>query len=132
MLYVSKSQFIVQRIADSVFLHDTNTSIDLFSADSNSGFVIPTLSLSGDGVFASAVSVGHELVVASDAPFTDTNGRVRFSGSLSLAGAAYATDLLAIGGGAGALLSVGAPALFESGALVRGSDGFNIDTTLSV
>lgn len=105
--YVSKSAFKIKHIASTTFIHDLSDIVpkDIFTAAS--GHSIPTVSVSGDIVTGSAISVGHDLHCDGNTLFSNALKRVGIRGRLSVNDDVNVNERLIVGGGASSFLSVG-------------------------
>ena len=105
--YVPKSAFRIKNVLTDLYIHDVLDVVpkDLFTADS--GQIVPTISVSGDVVVGSALSVGHDVHCAGNTLFSNALKRVGILGRLSVANDLNVNQRVIIGGEADAFLSVG-------------------------
>lgn len=113
--YVSKASFVIRNVISGAFVHNLNATIpkDIFSIDS--GHVVPTVSVSGDIIAGSALSVGHDIHCHGNTLFSNGLKRVGILGKLSVNGDLNVNHRMTIGGLPGASLSVGADIVCDSG-----------------
>lgn len=105
--YVSKTAFRIRNLVSGVYVHDMYDAIpkDLFTVDS--GHQIPTISVSGDIVTGSALSVGHDFHCHGNSLFSNATKRVGILGKLSVADDVNMNQRLIVGGSSDAFLSIG-------------------------
>lgn len=105
--YVSKNAFKIFNLLTSTYIHDT---LDLVPKDmftENSGNIIPTVSVSGDIVTGSALSVGHDMHCHGNTLFSNATKRVGIRGKLSVNDDVNINQRLIVGGRSDSVLSVG-------------------------
>jgi UDP-3-O-[3-hydroxymyristoyl] glucosamine N-acyltransferase len=114
--------------------HDIANSIDAFTA--GSGELVPTLSVAGDIIAGSVISVGHGLFSAKGAQFAGAASTVGIQNILSVHGDTNLNSRVTIGGEAGQFLSVGGNTVLQGTLSVEGITTFlstaNIGGALSV
>lgn len=105
--YISKDAFKIRNMLTSAYIHDTLDLVpkDIFTTDS--GHFIPTVSVSGDIVAGSALSVGHDIHCHGNTLFSNATKRVGIRGKLSVNDDVNLNQRVIIGGRAGAFLSIG-------------------------
>lgn len=103
--YSTKFDFIIKNVSDNSYIHNAENLIDCFTIDS--GQVVPTISVSGDIVVGSSLSVGHDLQCSGNTLFSNAVKRVGIEGQLSVHGDVNANRRLVVGGVAGSFVSVG-------------------------
>lgn len=105
--YVSKNAFKIFNLLTNAYIHDTLdlTPKDIFTSDS--GSIIPTVSVSGDIVSGAALSVGHDIHCHGNTLFSNTNKRVGIKGKLSVHDDVNLNQRVIIGGRSDAFLSIG-------------------------
>jgi UDP-3-O-[3-hydroxymyristoyl] glucosamine N-acyltransferase len=120
--YVRNGDFTVVRVADGAVIHDplaTVNAVDIFAP--GSGEIIPTLSLAGDVVISTALSVGFDMVVDGTALFSDASAKVGILGTLSVNDNVNLNKHVTIGGLSDDFLSVGCDILGNKTLSVGGS-----------
>ena len=105
--YVSKNGFKIFNLLTSTYIHDTFDLVpkDMFTEDS--GNVIPTVSVSGDIITGSALSVGHDIQCHGNTLFSNATKRVGIRGKLSVNDDVNINQRLIVGGRASSFLSIG-------------------------
>jgi UDP-3-O-[3-hydroxymyristoyl] glucosamine N-acyltransferase len=120
--YVRNGDFTVVRVADGAVIHDPLASVnavDIFAA--GSGEIIPTLSLAGDAVISTTLSVGFDMVVDGTTLFSDATAKVGILGTLSVNDNVNLNKHVTIGGLSDDFLSVGCDILGNKSLSVGGS-----------
>lgn len=105
--YVSKNAFKIFNVLTTKYIHDT---LDLIPKDiytPESGSVVPTVSVSGDIVSGSALSVGHDIHCHGNTLFSNATKRVGIKGKLSVNDDVNINQRLIIGGRINSFLSIG-------------------------
>ena len=105
--YVSKNAFKIFNLLTSAYIHDTLDLVpkDIFTPES--GSVVPTVSVSGDIVSGSALSVGHDIHCHGNTLFSNATKRVGIKGKLSVNDDVNLNQRLIIGGRPNSFLSIG-------------------------
>ncbi len=105
--YVSKNAFKIYNTLTQTYIHDTLDVIpkDMFTTDS--GNIIPTVSVSGDIVTGSSLSVGHDIHCHGNTLFSNATKRVGIRGKLSVHDDVNLNQRLIIGGRPDSFLSIG-------------------------
>ena len=104
--YVSKAAFRIRNLLGG-YIHDLSDVIpkDIFTEAS--GHSIPTVSVSGDIITGSAISVGHDLHCHGNTLFSNATKKVGIYGKLSVNDDVNVNERLIVGGGASSFLSIG-------------------------
>jgi len=105
--YVSKDAFKIRNMLTSAYIHDTLDLVpkDIFTPES--GHFIPTVSVSGNIVSGSALSVGHDIHCHGNTLFSNATKRVGIRGKLSVNDDVNINQRLIIGGLTNSFLSIG-------------------------
>ena len=105
--YVSKSAFKIRNTMTDNYIHNLfdPDPKDIFTAES--GHIIPTVSVSGDIVTGSSISVGHDLHCHGNSLFSNATKRVGILGKLSVNDDVNLNQRLIVGGSVDSFLSIG-------------------------
>jgi predicted acyltransferase (DUF342 family) len=104
--YVSKAAFKIRNLLGG-YNHDLSDVVPKDMFTEASGHSIPTLSVSGDIITGSAISVGHDLHCHGNTLFSNATKKVGIRGKLSVNDDVNVNERLIVGGGVSSFLSIG-------------------------
>ena len=105
--YVTSHSFKIFNTLTQSYIHDTLDLIPISMFTADSGNVIPTVSVSGDIVSGSALSVGHDIHCHGNTLFSNGTKRVGIRGKLSVHDDVNINQRVIIGGRDDSFLSIG-------------------------
>ena len=128
--YVPKTAFKIRNLLTQTYVHDLSDIVpkNMFTPDS--GHIVPTVSVSGDLVTGSAISVGHDLHCHGNTLFSNASKRVGIRGKLSVHDDVNINQRLIVGGRADSFLSIGSLVTASSSLSVGGPSVFSNDVSI--